>query len=61
MDSTLKVFLAGRTQLTFETSTWGDLDLEIRYYGSDELPPDHLVTSVRVSHRTPPPTSFPRP
>ena len=48
MDSMLEAFLAGRTPLTFETATWGTLDLEIRYYASDELLPDHLVTSVRA-------------
>ena len=48
MDSLLERFLAGRTPFTFETATWGTLDLEIRYYASDELPPDHLVTSVRA-------------
>ncbi len=48
MDAMLEVFLTGRTPFTFETATWGTLDLEIRYYASDELPPDHLVTSVRA-------------
>ncbi len=48
MDAMLEVFLAGRTPFTFETATWGTLDLEIRYYASDKLPPDHLVTSVRA-------------
>ena len=53
MDAMLEVFLTGRSPLTFETATWGTLDLEIRYYASDELPPDHLVTSVRAVVMTP--------
>ena len=48
MDSMLELFLAGRTPLAFETATWETLDLEISYYASDELPPDHLITSVRA-------------
>ena len=37
MDSMLEAFLAGRTPFAFDTATWGTLDLEIRYYASDEL------------------------
>ncbi len=44
----LEMFLAGRTPFAFETATWDTLDLEIRYYASEELPPDHLTTSVRA-------------
>lgn len=48
MDSILEEFLAERTPLSFETAKWGTMDLQIRHYASDELPPDHLVTSVRA-------------
>jgi ADP-ribose pyrophosphatase YjhB (NUDIX family) len=48
MDEALTTFLAGRAPLTFETATWGEIGLEIRYYASDEAPPEHLVTSARA-------------
>jgi len=48
MDPMLKEFLADRMPLSFETATWGTIDLQIRHYASNELPPDHLVTSVRA-------------
>ncbi|MDE2887219.1 MAG: NUDIX hydrolase [Gemmatimonadota bacterium] len=48
-DNEIRAFLAGKTPF-FETETrWaeGTLPLRVRYYRSDERPPEQLVTSVR--------------
>jgi ADP-ribose pyrophosphatase YjhB (NUDIX family) len=44
----LEAFLDGRSPLASERALWGDLELEIEYYATDECPPEHLVTSVRA-------------